>query len=139
MSEPSTPAPAGDTPERRSFGTTYWLCNVIEMWERLAYYVLRPVAPIYICQATEPGGLHLPQATKGWIYMWWAIFQSFLPMATGGLADRYGYKRIIFFSVSMNIAGYLLRACKEPLPTSSARRIPRLAGASSTGWSTSGH
>ena len=110
MSEPSTTAPAGDKPKRQPLGRTYWLCNVIEMWERLAYYVLRPVAPIYICQATEPGGLHLPQATKGWIYMWWAIFQSFLPMATGGIADRYGYKRVIFFSVSMNITGYLLMA-----------------------------
>lgn len=100
----------GTQPPRRSLTRTYWLCNIIEVWERLAYYVLRPVAPIYICQAGEPGGLHLPQATKGWIYMWWAFFQSFLPMFTGGLADRYGYKRTIFFSVTVNIAGYLVMA-----------------------------
>jgi len=101
---------AAKEPRRKPLGTTYWLCNVIEMWERLAYYTLRPIAPIYICQATEPGGLHLPQETKGWIYMWWAIFQSFLPMVTGGYADRYGYKRVIFFSVTMNITGYLMMA-----------------------------
>ena len=45
--------------ERRHFSPTFWMLNIIEMWERLAYYVLRPVAPIYIMQATEPGGLHL--------------------------------------------------------------------------------
>lgn len=109
---PVTPVQAtegGFEPPRR-LTSTFWLCNVMELWERLAYYVLRPIAPIYICQAGEPGGLHLPQATKGWIYMWWAIFQSFLPMFTGGLADRYGYKRTIFFSVTLNIAGYVVMA-----------------------------
>ena len=107
-SEPA--AVSADQTTKRRLSRTYWLCNVIEMWERLAYYTLRPIAPIYICQATEPGGLHLPQATKGWIYMWWAIFQSFLPMVTGGYADRYGYKRTLAFSVTMNIIGYLLLA-----------------------------
>jgi MFS family permease len=42
--------------------------------------------------------------------MWWAIFQSFLPMFTGGYADRYGYKRTLAFSVTLNIIGYLLMA-----------------------------
>ncbi len=91
-------------------GRTYWLCNIIEMWERLAYYTLRPVAPIYIMQATDPGGLQLTAAHKGWIYAWWALFQSFLPMVTGGYADRYGYKRTLFFSITLNIIGYVLMA-----------------------------
>jgi dipeptide/tripeptide permease len=96
--------------ERRHFSPTFWMLNIIEMWERLAYYVLRPVAPIYIMQATEPGGLHLTAAHKGTIYAWWAIFQSLLPMVTGGFADRYGYKRTLFFSFTLNIAGYLMMA-----------------------------
>jgi MFS family permease len=97
-------------PEQRRFSPTYWMCNIIEMWERLAYYVLRPVAPIYIMQATEPGGLHLTAGAKGTIYAWWAIFQSLLPMVTGGYADRYGYKRTLFFAVTMNICGYVMMA-----------------------------
>jgi MFS family permease len=95
---------------RRGFNWTYWNCNIIEMWERLAYYTLRPVAPIYIMQATEPGGLHLTAQDKGLIYLLWAVFQSFLPMFTGGYADRYGYKRTLFFSITMNAVGYLLMA-----------------------------
>lgn len=92
------------------FNWTYWNSNIIEMWERLAYYTLRPIAPIYIMQATEPGGLHLTAETKGWIYMWWAICQSFLPMITGGYADRYGYKRTLFCSITANLVGYLMMA-----------------------------
>ena len=94
----------------KGFGETYWMCNAIEMWERLAYFGIRAVVPIYIMQATEPGGLHLTAQHKGWIYAWWAVFQSFLPMVTGGYADRYGYKRVLGFAISMNVVGYVIMA-----------------------------
>jgi MFS family permease len=80
------------------------------MWERLAYFSVRSVVPVYIMQADDPGGLHFTAAMKGTIYAWWFIFQSLLPTFTGGYADRYGYKRTLFFSVSMNIIGYLIMA-----------------------------
>ena len=93
-----------------AFGHTYWMLNSIEMFERLAYFGIRAVVPLYIMQATEPGGLHLTAIHKGWIYAWWAIFQSFLPIFTGGIADRYGYKRVLFFAISANCAGYVMMA-----------------------------
>ena len=71
------------------------------MWERLAFYNLRVMAPIYIMQADNPGGLHLTAADKGTIYAWWAAFQSLLPIVTGGFADRFGYKRTLGFSISL--------------------------------------
>ncbi|MCH8242811.1 MAG: MFS transporter [Planctomycetes bacterium] len=92
------------------FNGTYWMCNVIEMWERLAYYTLRPVAAIYVMQADEPGGLHLTADHKGWIFLWWFIFQSLFPMVTGGFADRYGYRKTILFSVAVNMTGYVMMA-----------------------------
>ncbi len=94
----------------RAFGRAYWMLNSIEMFERLAYFGIRAVVPLYIMQATEPGGLHLSALHKGWIYMWWAIFQSFLPIVTGGIADRYGYKRVLFFAISANVIGYVMMA-----------------------------
>ena len=75
----------------KSFNRTFWLLNTIEMFERLAYFALRTVAPIYIMQADDPGGLHLTASHKGLIYAWWFFFQSVLPVITGGIADRYGY------------------------------------------------
>lgn len=86
------------------------MLNVIEAFERLAYFGIRAVVPIYIMQATEPGGLHLTAVHKGIIYAWWAIFQSWLPMVTGGFADRFGYKKTLTFAISMNVLGYLLMA-----------------------------
>jgi MFS family permease len=92
------------------FGRAFLSLNAIEMLERLAYFSIRSVAPVYIMQADDPGGLHFTAAMKGTIYAWWFVFQSILPTFTGGYADRYGYKRTLFFSVSMNIIGYLMMA-----------------------------
>src|SRR6188768_738232 len=104
---PDTPAPV---PAKRGLGRTIWVLNSIEMWERLAYYNLRVMAPIYIMQADNPGGLHLTAGDKGVIYAWWAIFQSLLPIVTGGYADRFGYKRTLGFALSLMMVGYLMIA-----------------------------
>ncbi len=96
--------------KKQGFTRAFWMLNGIEMWERLAYFCVRVMAPIYIMQADDPGGLHLTAADKGLIYAWWAVFQSILPMFTGGFADRYGYKKTLAFSIGMNIGGYLMMA-----------------------------
>ncbi len=92
------------------FPRAFWMLNVIEMWERLAYYGMRVVVPIYIAQADDVHGLHFSQADKGLIFLLWALVQSLLPMFTGGYADRYGYKNTIAFSVTIKIVGYLMMA-----------------------------
>lgn len=107
----STSKPAA-APRKRKFGRTYWLLNSIEMFERLGYFCLRVMAPIYIMQVGDknPGGLHLTASHKGWIYAWWAALQSGLPIFTGGVADRYGYKRVLAGSIGLNLTGYLMMA-----------------------------
>ena len=102
--------------KKRVFGRTFWCLNGIEMWERLAYFGMRSVVPVYIMQADNPGGLHFTAADKGLIYLFWFLFQSVLPMFTGGYADRYGYKKTMFVSVTMNIIGYLMMANLRTYP-----------------------
>ncbi len=114
-----TDLPAAAAPKASFFATvktlprSFWMCCTMEMWERLAYYGVRMVMPIYIAQADEPGGLHFSQAQKGSIYGIWALIQSLLPVVTGGYADRYGYKRTIFVTIWLKIAGYLLMATQH--------------------------
>lgn len=98
------------TPSQRPFGRSFFgLCSV-ELFERLAYVAVRSVVALYIMQATDPGGLHLTAEAKGTIFAWWFIFQSLLPLFTGGFADRYGYRRTIAFSVACIVSGYVLMA-----------------------------
>lgn len=108
----TAPAAAAQTPASapRGFSFAYWLLMTIEMFERLAYYTLRPIAGIFIMQATEPGGLKLTAQHKGTIFAWWAIIQVVLPIVTGGFADRYGYKKIMAFAMLLSGAGYATMA-----------------------------
>jgi MFS family permease len=96
-----------------SMSRPFWMVNIMEMLERLAYYGVRVVIPIYIAQADEIGGLHFSQTDKGIIFLWWALFQSLTPMVSGGFADRYGYKKTIAASVAIKILGYLLMATQR--------------------------
>ncbi|MBK8256034.1 MAG: MFS transporter [Polyangiaceae bacterium] len=118
--DPPEPAAPPETEEKLSFLETvktfprsFWMCCTMEMWERLAYYGVRVVIPIYIAQADEPGGLHMSQAQKGNIFAWWALVQSLVPMVSGGVSDRYGYKNTIFISICLKVFGYLLMATQR--------------------------
>jgi MFS family permease len=99
--------------QARTLEWPFWVANFMEMIERLAYYGVRVVIPIYIAQADEIGGLHFTQSDKGFIFMWWALVQSALPVFTGGIADRYGYKRQIVAAVTLKVTGYLLMATQR--------------------------
>ena len=44
------------------------------------------------------GGLGTDLASFGTILAVWAMMQSVVPVFTGGLSDRYGYKETIFAS-----------------------------------------
>lgn len=92
------------------FPRPFWMLNIIEMLERLAYYGVRVVIPIYIAQADSPGGLHFSQTDKGIIFFVWALVQTLVPVFSGGFADRYGYKRSIATSITIYIIGYLMMA-----------------------------
>jgi POT family proton-dependent oligopeptide transporter len=110
VTDTTTPAPDDIAGRRKFLGFTigYWMLNIIEMFERLAYYSVRSVVAIYIMQADDPNGLHLTAADKGTIYGVWFIFQSILPTFTGGFADRYGYKKSMFVSITLNVIGYVM-------------------------------
>lgn len=97
-------------PQLASYPYPFWVLNLMEMIERLAYYGIRVVIPIYIAQADEINGLHFSQTQKGTIFFWWALVQSLVPMFSGGYADRYGYKKTLAASIGIKIAGYLLMA-----------------------------
>jgi POT family proton-dependent oligopeptide transporter len=91
----------------------FWMLNVMEMLERLAYYGVRVVIPIYIAQADEIHGLHFTQGQKAQIFGLWALVQTGVPIFSGGFADRYGYKKTIAASIAIKMIGYLLMATQR--------------------------
>jgi MFS family permease len=116
MSQAATAGAApreGLSQQLRRLPRAFWMLNVMEMFERLAYYGVRVVIPIYIAQADEINGLHFTQSQKGFIFMLWALVQTGVPVFSGGFADRYGYKKTIAASIAIKVAGYLLMATQR--------------------------
>src|SRR5210317_729822 len=91
-----------------SLSYVFWVVGGMEMVERLAYYGVRAVATIYATRPAIEGGLGVTMATFGWLLLCWNMVQSIVPVFTGGLSDRYGYKQTIFASTVLKCLGYLV-------------------------------
>lgn len=102
-----SPEAGGLGAQLRRLDDRFWIVNTMEMLERLAYYGVRGVIPIYMVLAPEAGGPGLDHVQKGAIFAAWAAVQSLLPMFTGGLADRYGHKNTIVVAILFKVLGYL--------------------------------
>jgi proton-dependent oligopeptide transporter, POT family len=93
-----------------SLGYVFWVVGAMEMVERLAFYGVKAVATLYAKDPVSKGGLGVTMTEFGTILGFWAWTQSIVPVFTGGLSDRYGYKQTIFISTVVKIAGYLVMA-----------------------------
>ena len=71
----------------------------------LAFYGVKAVATLYAKDPVSAGGLGVDLTKFGTLLMVWAFVQSFLPIFTGGLSDRYGYKETIFVSTVLKKIG----------------------------------
>ena len=93
-----------------SLSYVFWVVGGMEMIERLAYYGVKAVATLYAKAPASKGGLGIDMNEFGTILMVWALVQSIIPVFTGGLSDRYGYKETIAASTVTKIIGYLIMA-----------------------------
>ena len=112
MSQDSASAvkPPGLIDQIQGLENRFWIVNVMEMFERLAYYGVRAVVAIYMVLPLEYGGPEFTHVQKGSIFAAWASVQSVLPVFTGGFADRYGHKRTISVAILIKIIGYIMMA-----------------------------
>ncbi len=93
-----------------SLSYVFWICGGMEMVERLAYYGARMVSGLYATDAKSNGGLGITETQLGTIFLVWALVQTWVPVVSGGISDRIGYKETIFASTVFKIIGYLFMA-----------------------------
>ncbi len=87
--------------------SNFWIANVMEAFERLAFFGARAILPLYMVASVAENGLGLSFTQKGLIYSIWALIQCLVPMVSGGFTDQYGYRKSLFVAFTINIAGYL--------------------------------
>jgi len=91
----------------RELPSNFWFANFMEIFERLAFFGVRAIAPLYLVASADRNGLGLSFQEKGDIYMWWALLQCLVPMVSGGYTERYGYRKSLAVAFILNILGYL--------------------------------
>ena len=89
---------------RTGFSRTFWVANVIELFERFAYYGSKAILAVYIAEQVGLG----PEAGT---FLAGSVFNTllyFLPVLAGTVVDRYGFKRSLLACFSIFALGYFL-------------------------------
>jgi len=92
----------------KKFPRTFWVANSLELIERWAWYGFFMLFATYLTGSSDVGGLELTQIQKGTIMGVGTGILYFLPVLTGAIADRYGYKKVLILSFIIYVSAFLL-------------------------------
>jgi proton-dependent oligopeptide transporter, POT family len=107
------------------FPKTFWTANTIELFERGDYYAMASFMVIYL---KENLGMSPTFATfLNGSLLWGLIY--FLPIVSGSLADKYGFKRSLVAAFIMLSLGYLVMGNVQTFwPAANNYTIPVMLG-----------
>jgi len=92
----------------RSYPRSFWIANVMELFERAAYYGLNSVLAIYLTANAAQHGLGFSEESVGFLQGLIYACTYVIPILGGALADRYGYRKMLLVAFSLLTAGYFI-------------------------------
>ncbi|MDX9720568.1 MAG: MFS transporter [Myxococcota bacterium] len=101
MSDDQTPANKSSV--LSSFPRVFWIANLMELFERGAYYGMNALLAVYLSDV-----LGFAKNNVGLLQSLVYALTYVLPILGGALADRYGYRRMLLVAFSLLGAGYFL-------------------------------
>ena len=96
-----------------SFPGTFWVANVMELFERGAYYGMNAVLAVYLTNKTG-GALGISEDEAGFLQGIIYALTYVIPILGGALADRYGYRRMLLVAFTLLTGSYYLSAAAGP-------------------------
>ncbi len=90
----------------KSFPKVFWVANIMELFERAAYYGMNSVLAIYLTNSIAQGGLGFSEQSVGFLQSIIYALVYVAPILGGALADRYGYRRMLMVAFSLLAIGY---------------------------------
>ena len=88
---------------RRGFEPAFWVANITELFERVAYYGQAAVLAIFLHES-----LHLSTEQTGTLMGVFGFAVWFLPILGGSLADRFGFRKSLALAYLTLAIGYFL-------------------------------
>ena len=92
----------------KKFPKVFWSAIAMELFERWSWYGMFNVLAIYLVGSTDEGGLGFSHTQKGDIMGIVTALLYFLPVFTGTIADKFGYKKVLLLSFGVLSSGYFL-------------------------------
>jgi len=92
----------------KSFSKNFWTVIVMEFFERGSYYGVMSVLSVYLVLNANEGGLGFSKESVGVIKSTITPLLYFLPILSGAIADRFGYRKTLMFAFVMMSLGYFL-------------------------------
>lgn len=99
---------AGFIRQVKLFPKTFWAANTLELFERWAYYGIFNLLALYLTNSPESGALGFTQVEKGMIMGTVNFILYFLPVITGAIADKFGYRKVLIIAFIVLVSGYYL-------------------------------
>ena len=90
----------------QDYSPTFWTANVMELFERAAYYGMNSILAGYLTLAVVEGGLGFSTQAVGFLQGIVYAVTYVVPILGGALADRYGYRRMLLVAFSLLATGY---------------------------------
>ena len=94
--------------QTNSFPKVFYVANTMEIFERLAWYGFFTLSSLYMTTPVEQGGVGFNDAQRGALQGIIPFFLYILPVITGALGDRFGYRKMFLISFLIMTPSYFL-------------------------------
>jgi len=91
-----------------SFTRAFYIANTLEIFERIAWYGFFTVSSLYMSTSPSAGGLGFSDTERGILQGIIPFFVYVLPVITGAMGDRVGYRKMFLIAFALLTPSYLL-------------------------------
>ena len=94
--------------DEMSFPRAFYVANILEIFERIAWYGFFTVSSLYMSASPAAGGLGFSEQQRGILQGIIPFFVYVLPVLTGALGDRIGYRHMFLIAFAILTPGYFM-------------------------------
>jgi len=92
----------------KKYPRIFWLSNLIELIERYAWYGFYMGFGLFLVGSKETGAMGFSPVEKGTIMGTGSMLLYFLPILTGAIADKIGYKKVLLLAFVIYASGFCM-------------------------------